>query len=506
MAKEMRITALILILLMFFTGLDVLGSKSTKNHSNESVKNELERHIPVWLERYDVPGLAMVLLESGEITWTSAWGVTSLKTLNPMTTKTVCRVESISKSVTARGIMKLSVTGKIDLDDPVTEHLHTWQFPETDFEPQQITIRQLLSHSSGLALGTLGLEYPPGADKPSLTESLLKEVMMIQEPGKGFHYSNVGYHLLELLIEEVTGQPFSEYMRDEVLLPLGMTNSEFTWRDDFITPVPDGHELGGEPVSVYVYAEKGAGGLFSTAEDIAAFIQAGMLGDFYSSNSTLSEDAISDLYSPATETSGVYSLVSENYGLGHFIETLPTGEKAVFGGGQGHGWMTHFHLIPEHGDGIVILTNSSRSWPLISQILSVWTSRSGFGAVGMEKILTASTFIWGLITLIFIGCLWVMERTLVEIRSRAKKLSLPFSNTGWSTYGNLTMLLLLLSLLIWIHTREYIFLTSVFPQAGSWFILSLWIVVMTIIIHILFQKPENIDSDGSVSHTNSEAI
>jgi CubicO group peptidase (beta-lactamase class C family) len=386
--------------------------------------------------------------------------------------------------------MKLAESGKIDLDDPVDEYLNAWQFPETDFDARQITIRQLLSHSSGLALGTLGLEFPPGADKPSLTESLSKEVLLIQEPGRRFYYSNVGYHLLELLIEEVTGQPFSEYMQSEVLMPLGMTNACFEWRDNFITPVPDGHELNGQPVPVYVYSEKAAGGLFANVNDIARFVSSGMLSNHDPDSTTLSESGIRKLYNPEIETAGVYSLVSDSYGLGHFIETLPTGEKAVFSGGQGHGWMTHFHLVPENGDGIVILTNSSRSWPLISKILSEWTGRNGYGPAGMERILSAANVLLGVIALILAGCLWVWGRVLFDIRSGTRKFSLSFRNAGWSTYGNLIVIVLLLFLLIWIHTREYLFLTSVFPRAGSWLIHSLWVVIATTFFSLLFQKRE----------------
>ncbi|HMB41646.1 MAG TPA: hypothetical protein VKM37_06670, partial [Balneolaceae bacterium] len=214
----------------------------------------------------------------------------------------------------------------------------------------------------------------------------------------------------------------------------------------------------------------------------------GMLGDFYSIDNSLSEDAISDLYSPAIETSGVYSLVSDSYGLGHFIETLPTGEKAVFGGGQGHGWMTHFHMVPENGDGIVILTNSSRSWPFISKILSEWTDLNSYGPAGMERILSVTNVLWGVIALILAGCLWVWGRVLFDIRNRTRKFSLSFRNAGWTTIVNLIMIVLLFTFLIWIHTREYLFLTSVFPRAGSWLIHSLWVVIVTISFPLLFQK------------------
>lgn len=488
MTKIVSAATISLLIIFMFSNWETSESNRTDHRSDRNFQQELSREIPRWMERYDVPGIAIALISNGKLSWSDAFGFAKIKERIPMTPRTICRVESISKSVTARGVMKLAESGKIDLDDPVAEYLNTWQFPETDFDAQQITVRQLLSHSSGLALGTLGLEYPPGADKPSLSESLSKEVMLIQEPGKGFYYSNVGYHLLELLIEEVTGQPFSEYMQNEILLPLGMTNAGFEWQTNFITPVPDGHELNGQPVPVYVYAEKAAGGLFANVNDIARFVSSGMLSVYSPDSTPLSEPGIRKLYNPEIETAGVYSLVSDSYGLGHFIETLPSGEKAVFGGGQGHGWMTHFHMVPEHGDGIVILTNSSRSWPLISKILSVWTSRNGFGPVGMERILAASNLLWGLIGLILAGCLWVWGRVLFDILSGRRKFSLPFRNAGWTTYGNLLLFAFLVSLLIWIQTREYLFLTSVFPGAGGWLILSLWVVVITTILLMLFQK------------------
>ncbi len=65
---------------------------------------------------------------------------------------------------------------------------------------------------------------------------------------------------------------------------------------------------------------------------------------------------------------GLFGFAADAYGFRHFIETLPDRRRAVWHGGQGHGWMTHFHAIPESGDGIVILTNSQRSWPFMSRV------------------------------------------------------------------------------------------------------------------------------------------
>lgn len=490
MAKVIFAATVGLLVLLMISGYETSNLNRDDKINNQDFEQELSRQIPLWMDQYAVPGVAIALIKHGDLIWSDAYGFAKLKEQIPMTTQTMCRVESISKSVTARGIMKLVETGKIDLDDSASQYLMRWQFPHADYDVQQITIRQLLSHSSGLALGTLGLEYHPEEDKPTLTESLTKEAMMIQQPGRGFHYSNIGYHLLELIIEEVTGQKFSEYMREEVLLPLDMKNAGFDWSENFITPVPDGHDLNGNPVPVYVYSEKAAGGLFANVEDVAQFVLSGMSSDFYSDNNILSERGVRKLYTPVIETSGIYSFVSDYYGLGHFTETLQIGEKAIFGGGQGHGWMTHFHLVPDSGDGIVILTNSSRSWPLISHILSEWTAWKGYGAVGMELISGAQMLLRSIIAGIILLCLWFAGRTLLQYRNGLRKWSLSFGEYQWPQILKILIVIFLVSLLIWVQTRDYFFLTSVFPQAAGWLIFALWCIVITMILTVLLQKAE----------------
>jgi hypothetical protein len=127
-----------------------------------------------------------------------------------------------------------------------------------------------LSHTADLSLGDVFTIYSPGTEMPSLREKLTMEAIPVRKPAE-FSYSNKGYKLLELVIEEVTGQSFSEYMQMEVLSPLGMKNSSFNWSNTMNPASPTGYDLSGKPVPVYVYPEKASGGLFSTAEDIARF-------------------------------------------------------------------------------------------------------------------------------------------------------------------------------------------------------------------------------------------
>ena len=134
----------------------------------------------------------------------------------------------------------------------------------------------------------------------------------------------------------------------------------------------------------YIYPEKASGGLFATAGDIALFAVAEMKG-----NPVLSTEHIELMYSPYSNKIGVYGMVFDGYGFGHYIETLPNGLRSVSHGGQGNGIMTHFQAVPETGDAIVILTNSQRSWPFIAYLLSAWAQWRAFPSVGMGRI------IWG---------------------------------------------------------------------------------------------------------------
>ena len=487
-----------------FMLLVIAGSCEKDIHSGslteEEFKDQLDDRIPVWLERYEVPGVSIAFVRNGELTWADAYGLADIDDQIRMTPETICRVESISKSVTARGVMKLVEMGEISLDDPVHKHLVSWRFPESDVETDKVTIRQLLSHTSGLALGTLGLEYSPQEEKPSLRESLTRDVTFIREPGKSFSYSNVGFNLLELLIEDVSGRDFSDFMKEEILTPLGMVNADFEWREEFPTPVPDGHKLSGEPVPVYVYSVKGAGGLFANAEDIAVFAATGMLNPMYAKDDVLSQRSLREIYTPVTEVDQVYSFVADYYGLGHFIEILPNGKRAVFGGGQGNGWMTHFHLVPETGDGIVILTNSSRSWPLISHILSDWAEWSGYGSVGMGIIAKAMSGFRILIFIILSGALLQLWRLIRGYKRGGRRVELKIRDFSVGQFLQIALVVILAAVVIWSATREYLFIRSVFPGASDWFFGAIVFLALVIFVSALIPKRGN--TRGSTEPAN----
>lgn len=400
------------------------------------------------MEANGVPGVVIALIADGKPVWFGAFGMADPVAGLAMTADTLFRVESISKLVTAWGVMRLAESGRLDQDAPIGACLTRWHLPEG---ADHITPRMLLSHSANVDLGDFTARFSPGAPRPDLPEHIAQDFAMIAAPGSGFAYSDTGYTLLELLIEDCTGEGFGAFMAREVLAPLGMATASFDWTN---SPMPVGHDLRGRPVSPYVYPGRASGGLHATAADIARFAAAGMAG---AQQQVLSPQGVASLHRPQVTVGGLFGFAAEGYGLGHFTEELSDGREAVWHGGQGYGWMSHMHLMPETGDGIVILSNSQRAWPLFAAILREWSESLGVAAVGMARVLWAEIAARGAIALALASAvlsLWVA----LSGGARPRVLR--------ACAGGIGAALILWPL--WAAAQDYLFLFSILPGLWAW--------------------------------------
>lgn len=484
------IIAKIIISIILLSGCIAREETEAVNHSATERFGKLDDEIPSLMAKYRIPGAIVAVIKDGEPVFINAYGYANVKSGRKMTTDAYCRVESISKSVTAWGVMKLVERSEINLDTPVVEYLKSWEFPESDYPTDKITVRQLLNHTSGLPLGTIGVRYAPTEQIPALRKSLTQNALPNSNPGLHFEYSNVGYHILELLIEEVTGLDFNQYMVQEVLSPLGMTHSSFEWRTSFADSIPIGYDFSGKPVPPYVYPEKAAGGLFATADNITRFVCAGMM-DSMASGNVLNRESIVQLYTPSVNNLGFYGFAFDSYGFGHLIEELPNGKTAVAHGGQGTGWMTHFHSVPETGDGIVILTNSQRSWPFFAQILTQWAEWNGFKRVGMSIISTGERVLWAVVGLLIILTTLQGLRIITGIGNSSRSFS-PFSKRKRKSNIALFSIFILLNVLyIWAGSQDYIFFTSIFPIISRWLMFVAPAISALLLLAIMFPKTKH---------------
>ena len=461
-------------------GCSATAAGPSREPSVAGLAEHLDERLPRLMERYRIPGVSVAVLAEGSVAWSGAYGTADLATGRAMTTRAVCRAESISKPVTAWGVMRLVEEDRIELDASVQSYLSLKDIVDAGYSTEEVTVRRLLSNTGGLPLGTVGpeVEYAPGNEMPSKAEYLAGELRLVQEPGAGFLYSNTGFNLLELLVEEVTGGSFDAYMEERVLEPLGMQGASYAWQERMGELMPTGYELDGTPVPPYVYPVSGSGGLFADVEALAAFVRATVSG---SNGSVLSGESLRELHRPAVEVSGLLGFAADFYGLGHFIETLPDGRRALWHGGQGHGWMTHFHAVPESGDGIVILTNSQRSWPFMSHVLSDWASWSGLGAVKFGRVLWAGRALLALLAVIG-GLAAAQGYRLIRGLLRRERHLAPLSPAGRLGRGIEALAGVgIIGALGWALAQPYLFVSWIFPALAK---PAGWILVLAALVLI----------------------
>ncbi len=333
-------------------------SAPLQSESREEFFPSFEQTLAELMEFYDVPGLSAAVIHEGELVWSRAFGFRDLEAQQPVFPDTRFRIESITKTLTARAVLRLTEKTRISLDEPVNPHLSRWKIPDSDFGVRDVTLRNLLSHSSGIT-GKRNFSRPEGLRPP--VEAVLRgscgfdEAVLIEEPGEQFRYSNQGYLIVELLTEELTGMDFSAFMEQEVLQGRAVYAEDVDQDRAAVS-----YDLDGNPVPFYIDPFRGAGGLFMSAEQLAREL---LKGPWRSDH---------PLYQQILEPEGFYRLGADGAALGFFTEELSDSLTGVFHGGEGTGSLAMVYLVPDQQAALVLLTNSKRSWPLIYEGLSEW--------------------------------------------------------------------------------------------------------------------------------------
>ncbi len=342
---------------------------------------QFESTLPGLLQKYKVPGAAVAFIQNDGIACTCGYGFADKQNGIIITNQTVFQAASISKPVTAWAVMKLVESGRLDLDTPVEKYLTRWFLPPSEFDHYGVTIRRILSHTAGLSLGGFP-GFDPQTKIPALEAALAGEnssqaaVQIFKEPGSEFDYSGGGYMLLSLIVEEVTGEQFEDYIRREVLLPLGMVNSGYAWTEKLRQSTAIAYDKFGMPRPNYLFSSKGAASLYTTAGDLARFLAAhwpGPAGEPIG-RGILKPESIALMTAPATPLVGDINLFFDKMGLGYFIDEQA---RLIAHSGSNRGWRNIFALHPETGDGIIVLTNSDNGRNLYVDLLGQWSRQIG---------------------------------------------------------------------------------------------------------------------------------
>jgi D-alanyl-D-alanine carboxypeptidase len=318
------------------------------------------------------PSLTIAVARGSELVVSKSYGIADIEHAVPATTETIYRIGSISKQFTAAMIMRLVEQRRVALDDDVTKYL-----PQFHTHGAHVTVRQLLNHTSGLQSFT---ELPEAAAVEKLDLSDAQQLALFQDkpanfaPGTNFVYNNSAFYMLAMVVERVTGQPHGRYLRDSVLVPLGLRSTDVCSHSRIVQHRARGYvlvnnEFENEPYISFTQP-KGGGDLCSAVRDLVTWAR------LLASGKVVSAESYAMMSTPGTLADGR----EIGYGLGLFASTLD-GTPEVFHGGSIVGFTSFVAWYPAHDLTIAIFGNSD-----VSELYNGRLARQiGRRALGMSE-------------------------------------------------------------------------------------------------------------------------
>jgi len=321
-----------------------------------SKADKIDDYIIAQIKRLHVPGASIAIVRDGHITKAQGYGSANLELGSPAMKETVYEIGSTSKQFTATAIMMLVEEGKVGLDDTITKY-----FPEAPQAWRGITIRHLLTHTSGiqnhvavphwLDVFRTNLAFETAPSRDELLKMFFKLPLEFQ-PGETWAYDNTGYYLLGIIIEKASGKSYWQFLDERIFKPLGMNATRSTDPQPIVPNRASGYEWKNDhfenrPVLLPAIAFS-AGSLLSTVEDVAKWDAA-----LYTEK-LLKKSSLDQMWTAPTTNDGTDAPF--NYGFGWFIENYH-GHRLVQHSGGTPGFSSAIYRFVSDKLTIIILTN-----------------------------------------------------------------------------------------------------------------------------------------------------
>lgn len=311
------------------------------------------------------PGLSIGIVHDQELIWARGFGMADLADERPAAPDTVYRIGSISKTFTATALMLLRDDGKLRLDDPVRQHLPWFAYRNPFPDEPEITVWNLLTHTSGLPREAA---FPYWTDRQFPTSEQMREALAGQEglfpPGAGYQYSNLAIGLAGEVVAAASGESWSAYVQRRILAPLGMTRSFAGPPPPELPGVATGYLIsradGSRPVGPPTLARglAPAADVSSTVEDLARYLSAQFAGDRPAGERLLRASTLREMH----RVQWLSPSWSSGRGLG-FSVWRREGRTLVGHGGWVAGHRASIAFDPNTRLGVVVLTNSDEGGP-----------------------------------------------------------------------------------------------------------------------------------------------
>lgn len=356
-------------------------------------KEDVDEFVNSYIERNGLPGVSIVIVKDGKVIYKKGYGHDSEG--KPLTEKSLMRIGSVSKSFTAFSVLQLVDEGKINLDDPIVNYLP--ELKMDDARLQEVTIRQLLSHTSGIPSPTI---VPPANTLKASIERI-HDWKLKWQPGEKYSYSNANYWILARLVEVTSGVEFPEYLKQKIFSPLGM--------DDTLSAINTGDSVKGLsqgyvgaygtalPWSELEQMFAGAGGVISTADDMGKWLSMHTNeGKNVNGERLLSKSLLEESYSPQPG--------SPRYGLGWYLSSANSKSQRISHSGALSTIQAQQDIIPSSGYAVAVMLNSftttiEHSYEISSGIIKLTEGQIPDAKAPIPKIIDLSL---GFITIIYL--------------------------------------------------------------------------------------------------------
>ncbi|TBR39765.1 MULTISPECIES: serine hydrolase [Dyella] len=328
-------------------------------------------------KQFDVPGIAVAIVKDGKVVMEQGFGERELGKPEPVDARTMFAIASNTKAFTAAALQMLAEQGKLKMDDRVIDHLPWFQMSDP-YVTREMRIRDLLAHRSGLGLGAGDLLYwPPTGYTTKEVVERLRDVPLATSFRSAYAYDNILFAVATLVIEQVSGQTYADFLRTQIFKPVGMDDALVD--STYLKPgmnIAMGHakfnftEL--KPVPPMAWSNNpGAGGIYASVHDLAKWMNVQLAGGKLpdagdgKEHRLFKEDSQKQMWSMLTPMKIGEPPVPElartkpnfaGYGEGWFL-TDYQGQRLVWHTGGWPGMVSRLTLVPELKLGIVVLTN-----------------------------------------------------------------------------------------------------------------------------------------------------
>lgn len=356
----MRLRVRILVVILAAS----VATFSAQSSSLTSALAELDTYAAGEYEKDPIGGLSVGVVADGSLAWSKSYGFADMETKRPATDQTPYRVGSITKQFTALMLLQLVERGKVRLSDPLVKYVPEFSVVKSPYpDAPPITLVQLATMTSGLAREPSGeFDHSSGssAQWEQIVLKVLPRVSYAHEPGTTYLYCNIGYALLGVALGRAAGQPFTEYVTQHILQPLGMTSSGFGVTDSMRPLLARGYDIAKDGKSDWSGPNREwdgrgyripNGGLISTMRDLSKFVAWELGGG---PESILKRETQRGNYSRLlTAASDMFS----GYGVGFQANRRRNGLVALGHGGTTDGFLSQAYFDPESKTGVIVFRN-----------------------------------------------------------------------------------------------------------------------------------------------------